>query len=242
MMKRFSACLCILALLVCLMRNGCCEQETLRREVIYFYENYCESCSPEEDFREYFRALTGVSLDECDYLAYNIARSSGQTALAEAEALHGLDNPNIPMVIVDGAVYCGAAEMESTLASDALEWGVSTDSTIILLTLPFCENCVRAAEVMENLPETVVLRRGNLEIESAVIFESVDIGAQPELVAQLFEARSVPEEQRIAPCVFYADRYLSGIEAIEKNLAAEVELGWAAGGVKLPPAGAPLQE
>lgn len=240
-MKRFYACLCALALLVCLFCGGNCEQEAARREVIYFYENYCESCSPAEDFREYFRSLTGVSLEECNYAAHNIARSDGQAVLAEAESLFGLKNPNIPMVIVDGSVYCGAAEMDSLLAQDALTWG-STDSKIVLLTDAACENCARAAGVLETLPETVVLRRGILEIDSAVDCEIIDIGAQPELAAQFFDAYCVPEEQRTAPCTFYADRYLSGAEAIEKNLAAEVELGWAAGGVKIPTADALLQE
>lgn len=241
MIKRFSACLCVLALL-CLFCHGCCEQEIPQREVLYFYENYCESCSPEEDFIEYFRTLTGVSLAECDYRAYNIARSDGQSALAEAEDRCGLNDPNIPMVIIDGIPYCGASEMENSLVQDALSWGNSTDSTVVLLTVPMCESCTRAATVLENLPDTVTLRRGNLEIESTVVCEIIDISTQPELAAQFFDAYSVPDEQRIAPSVFFADRYLCGAEAIERNLQAEVELGWAAGGIKLLSVDAPLQE
>lgn len=241
-MKRFSACLIVFVLFISIFCHGFCEQDGPRREVLYFYENYCESCSPDEDFFEYFRSLTGIPLDECDYLAYNVARSSGRTALAEAEALYGLSDTSIPMVIVDGIAYCGAAEMESGLVEDALEWGASTDSAVVLLTVPMCESCVRAKKVLENLPETVKLRRGNLEIESAVICEVIDISAQPELAARFFDAYSVPDEQRIAPSVFFADRYLCGADAIEKNLAAEVELGWAAGGVKLPSADTPSQE
>ena len=146
------------------------------------------------------------------------------------------------MAIVDGAVYCGAAEMESALVEDALSWGVSTDSTVVLLTVPMCESCADAAEILKSLPETVLLRRGNLEIESSVIVQIIDIGTQPEAAAQFFENYAVPDEQRIAPCVFYADRYLSGAEAIQKNLAAEVALGWAAGGIKLPLADTLIQE
>lgn len=235
-MKRFFACLTILALLICQLCSGFCEAVDAQMEVIYFYENYCESCAPEEDFIEYFRSLTGVSLTGCDYRAYNVARSSGQTALAEAEALYELENVNIPMVIVDGTAYCGASQMESALAEDALSWGGTTDSCIVLLTVPMCENCVRAGKTLKTLPETVLLKRGNLEIESKVMVETIDISAQPEIAARLFDAYAVPDEQRIAPSVFYADRYLSGIEAIEKSLAAEVALGWAAGGVLLPPA------
>ena len=31
-------------------------------KVLYFYENYCESCDPEAEFAEDFLELTGVAL------------------------------------------------------------------------------------------------------------------------------------------------------------------------------------
>lgn len=232
-MRRLMACLMMVLMSVCFFSHALCENEAPGREVLYFFENYCESCNPEEDFKAYFRSLTGVSLDACDYRAYNTAKSSGQKALSEAARKYGLEKTSVPMVIVDGIAYYGAGEMDEALVVDALSWGETTDSVIVLLTVPMCESCLRAAKTLKQLPETVILKRGNHEIESVVIPQIIDITEHPALAAALFDAYSVPEEKRIAPSVFYADTCLNGADEIEKRLIAEVALGWAQGGVKL---------
>ena len=232
-MRRLMACLMMVLMSVCFFSHALCENEAPGREVLYFFENYCESCNPEEDFKAYFRSLTGVSLDACDYRAYNTAKSSGQKALSEAAQKYGLEKTSVPMVIVDGIAYYGAGEMDEALVVDALSWGETTDSVIVLLTVPMCESCLRAAKTLKQLPETVILKRGNHEIESVVIPQIIDITEQPALAAALFDAYSVPEEKRIAPSVFYADTCLNGADEIGKRLIAEVALGWAQGGVKL---------
>ena len=232
-MRRLMACLMMVLMSVCFFSHALCENEAPGREVLYFFENYCESCNPEEDFKAYFRSLTGVSLDACDYRAYNTAKSSGQKALSEAAQKYGLQKTSVPMVIVDGIAYYGAGEMDEALVVDALSWGETTDSVIVLLTVPMCESCLRAAKTLKQLPETVILKRGNHEIESVVVPQIIDITEQPALAAVLFDAYSVPEEKRIAPSVFYADTCLNGADEIEKRLIAEVALGWAQGGVKL---------
>lgn len=232
-MRRLMACLMMVLMSVCFFSHALCENEAPGREVLYFFENYCESCNPEEDFKACFRSLTGVSLDACDYRAYNTAKSSGQKALSKAAQKYGLEKTSVPMVIVDGIAYYGAGEMDEALVVDALSWGETTDSVIVLLTVPMCESCLRAAKTLKQLPETVILKRGNHEIESVVIPRIIDITEQPALAAALFDAYSVPEEKRIAPSVFYADTCLNGADEIEKRLIAEVALGWAQGGVKL---------
>ena len=232
-MRRLMACLMMVLMSICFFSCALCEDEVPGREVLYFFENYCESCNPEEDFKAYFRSLTGVSLDACDYRAYNTAKSSGQKALSEAAQKYGLQKTSVPMVIVDGIAYYGAGEMDEALVVDALSWGETTDSVIVLLTVPMCESCLRAAKTLKQLPETVILKRGNHELESVVVPQIIDITEQPTLAAALFDAYSVPEEKRIAPSVFYADTCLNGADEIEKRLIAEVALGWAQGGVKL---------
>jgi len=207
------------------------------REVLYFYENYCESCSPEEDFAEYFRSLTGVPLEDFNYTAYNVAHSSGRKALEETAERFGLTGTTVPLVIVDGVAYSGASEMERGLPEASLSWGTETESTIVYLYVPACESCARAVAVLEDLPESVMITRGAIEIESKVVIERVDVSAHPGVASRLFDVYGVPDEQRITPSVFFADRYLSGAESIEKNLAAMVSLGWAAGGVELPASG-----
>lgn len=226
-MKRWLICLLAALLAASALLHAGAEA---RREVIYFYENYCESCTPEEDFAEYFLSLTGVSLETCDFRAYNVVRSDGREALEEA----GLTDAGLPLAIVDGEVYSGAARMETALARDALEWGTQTDSVVVYLYVPACESCARAVAVLDALPETVALRRGSLQIDSPVTVERIDVSRQPDIARRLFDDYGVPDEERITPVVFFADRYLSGAEDIEKNLAAMVNLGWAAGGVSLP--------
>jgi len=204
------------------------------REVLYFYENYCESCTPEEDFAEYFRSLTGTDLADCAYSAYNVVRSDGRSALETAVEKYQLTDDAVPLVIVDGVAYSGASQMETGLAQASLSWGTSTDSAIVYLYVPACESCARVVSVLDALPETVTLKRGALEIQSPVSVQCIDLSAQPTVGQALFEAYNVPDDQRITPIVFFADRYLSGADAIEKNLASMVNLGWAAGGVNLP--------
>ena len=74
-----------LALLTLVLLRGACAGVQGRR-VVYFYENYCESCRPEEEFAETFYALTGERLADCEFTAYNAARSDGRAALEVAKA------------------------------------------------------------------------------------------------------------------------------------------------------------
>lgn len=228
-MKRWIAFFCACILWLCASA-----QAEAAHEVLYFYENYCASCTPEEDFYDSFERLTGFPLSECAYSSYNIARKDGRAKFESvADKLH-LTNPSVPMVVVDGVAYSGASEMQSRLPVDALSWGGETDSTIVYLYVPACESCARAVEVLDALPSMVTLLRGNVEIESNVLIERIDVSARPEVARQLFEAYDVPDDLRITPCVFLADRYLSGADTIERDLPSMVNLGWAVGCVDLP--------
>jgi len=61
-MKRLAA--FILALLILC---GAALSEQAKREVLYFYSNYCEQCDPAGEFAEQFEQLTGLSAEECAY-------------------------------------------------------------------------------------------------------------------------------------------------------------------------------
>lgn len=225
--RRIALALIVLAVLLC----ACAGAEG--RRVLYFYENYCESCRPEEEFAETFYALTGERLADCDFTAYNTVKSDGRAALEAAKAEYALERVSLPMAIVDGKAYCGAKEMETSLAKTALAWHETTDSEILYLYTPACESCARAAAVLDALPETVIVRRGESEFESKIVVRRVDASAEPALAAALFDAYAAPDEKRITPAVFYGDTYLSGADAIERVLPGAVTLGWAAGGVRV---------
>ena len=220
-----------LALLTLVLLRGACAGAQGRR-VVYFYENYCESCRPEEEFAETFYALTGERLADCEFTAYNAARSDGRAALEAAKAEYALERVSLPMAIVDDKAYCGAKEMETSLAETALAWHETTDSEILYLYTPACESCARAAAVLDALPETVTVRRGESGFESKIVVRRVDASAEPALAAALFDACDAPDKKRITPAVFYGDTYLSGADAIERTLPGAVKLGWAAGGAR----------
>ena len=207
--------------------------ETARHTVLYFYENYCESCSPDEEFAETFRALTGLSLDECDYTAWNTVRQTGRDQLEQTLAELGLETASLPMAVVDGVAYQGASELESALAEAALSWGNAKDSAIVYLYAPACESCARAVKVLDALPESVTVTRGSVQFESPVTVTRIDASAQTGTANALFEAYAVPDDDRITPIVFFADRYLAGADDIEASLADMVALGWAVGGVRM---------
>lgn len=102
------------------------------------------------------------------------------------------------------------------------------DSHIIYLYVPACESCARAVEVLDGLPETVTIS-GEVQGESRVQIERIDISAQPQVARQMFADYAVPDDDRITPCVFFGEHYLSGIEAIERDLVNMIGLGLALG-------------
>ena len=230
-----------LALLLALLLVSAGHAEETRHRVIYFYRNYCEACTPEEDFAAEFRRLTGLDLAACDFTGWNVARTDGQAALDDALATLGLENAALPMVIVDGEVYQGAAAMNADLSRAALSWHDTHDSEILYLYVPACESCARAEAALEALPEAVEIARGDQTIVSRVLVRRVDISADPGYADALFEAYDVPDDKRVSPIAFFADRYLAGAEAIESRLVDEVNLGWAAGGVPAMAADEPIR-
>ena len=221
----------LLLALLALCAHALAENAGARHSVEYYYRNYCESCTPEADFAAQFRELTGLDLSQCDFTAWNAARADGQAALAEAAERLGIDDPALPMAVVDGIPYQGASQMRGALVETALSWHETLDSEILFLYVPACERCDEAEAALDALPESVTLRRGDKQIESRVRVRRVDVSADPGFAQALFEAYGVPDDRRVTPIAFFADRYLAGAEAISGRLAQEVALGWASGGV-----------
>jgi len=108
------------------------------------------------------------------------------------------------------------------------------DSHIIYLYVPACESCARAVEILESLPESVTIAYPGGQGQSMVHVERIDVSQQPEIARGLFSDYEVPDDERITPCVFFADYYLSGIAAIEKDLVSMVTQGLAAGELEFP--------
>jgi len=202
-------------------------------QVSYYFENYCESCSPEKDFAAQFKALTGTDLADCDYTYHNTVTTAGRAALDAAMETHGFSQAALPLAIVNGTVYQGTDSIQSEMPLDALEWGNGSDSTILYLYTPACESCARMDALLGSLPETVEIARGSITFSSDVHIERIDVTGNPAVARALFDAHSVPETERITPAVFLPGRCLIGSERIENDLLRYVRLGWAVGKIDL---------
>lgn len=203
-------------------------------KVDYYFTSYCESCDPAEDFAVHFKALTGATLDDSDFHAYNAATDAGRRALKTAMAQYGLSDEVLPMAVVDGVVYRGANELNEKLPPEALRWGGGTLSQVVYLYTPACESCARAEAALEALPKCMTVTRGGFSFESEVQVTRYDVTKESALAISLFNAYDVPEEKRVTPTVFLPGRALTGISEIETALASYVSLGWAVGEVTAP--------
>lgn len=201
--------------------------------VEYYYENYCEACSPEKDFVTEFKALTGIDISECEYLHYNTVKSEGLAALDAAVEKYGIESTELPIAVVNGQVYQGSSAMQNDMALDSLEWGGGTDSTIVYLYTPACESCAEVEELLDSLPESMEIMRGSIKFSSTVNITHVDITQNSALARQLFEERGIPEDERVTPSVFLPEKQLIGSEAIKNLLERYLKLGWAVGGLDL---------
>ena len=205
-------------------------------KVDYYFTSYCESCDPAADFAVQFKALTGATLDDSDFHAYNAATDAGRRSLQTAMAQYGLSAELLPMAVVDGVVYRGANELNEKLPPEALRWGGGTLSQVVYLFTPACESCALAEAALEALPERVTVTRGGLSFESDVKVTRYDVTKESALAVSLYDAYDVPDEKRVTPAVFLPGRALTGISEIETALASSVSLGWAVGEINAAPA------
>ena len=201
-----------------------------RPMLLYFFENYCDSCKPEQDFINTFPELTGKQISDYQYRYYNVRMSAGREAYEQALAQYDVpeDERYLPMAIVDGHVSAGSSRIEGGMPADFLE-NESTDSVIYYLYSPSCEGCAAAKGTLDALPESLKVKRGMYEFDSRVELISVNIYEQLDTAKALFERYGVPEDEQTTPIVFLGDTYLRGAERINMMLNYMLENAQAVG-------------
>ena len=105
----------------------------------------------------------------------------------------------------------------------------STDSLIYYLYSPACESCAEADRTIDALPDTVTVKRGQVEFESRVVVRRVSIYENPSLAQALFLRYDVPEDSQTTPIAFLVEEYISGAEAIGARLSFKLQQGRAVG-------------
>ncbi len=231
----------LLALLTLFLSFPICARAE-KPPLLYFYENYCESCSLEQAFLRDFGALTGQSAEGYACSFYDMQKGASRAALDAAIETYKIpeDKQRLPLLILDGVVYAGNTEIQRSLPQDFARDESSRESVVYYLYVSACESCARAAVVLDALPEQVRVQRGLFSFDSPVRVERINIGQNTPLALALFEEYRVPEDARIAPMAFVKDRYFAGANAIERGLASAVELGQAVGNALMTEAAPPL--
>lgn len=197
-------------------------------EVLYFFENYCDACHPEEEFATEFLALTGRRLQDQRFSYYNVATANGQAALNAAIDAYALDQPILlPLTIVDDEVFMGSTALREKLPAYIVQTLESTDSLLYYLSLTACSSCAEASAVLSSLPDEVEVKRGDHTLISKVRVVEVGIDRNPQMALALLDAFGVPEEKRLAPLVLSGGRYYQGVDAIRQFVDYRLPRGFA---------------
>jgi hypothetical protein len=120
----------------------------------------------------------------------------------------------------------------------------SGDSVLAVFVTAACENCEKARALLDELPSEMILGDGSVSRIKIGYFNIAEGDGLP-YARQFFRAYKVPDARQLVPIVFYAGGWLSGYEAIERDLDkvlrqeaargfvfpgtdgdAEVELAW----------------
>ena len=195
---------------------------------LYFFENNCDACHHEVEFVDQIFSSTRHRMDEYSYCYYNVL-SMDNHALYSAtveEYSIALEDLSLPMVIVDSKAYTGNSRLESAMPLDFIN-GESTDSLFYYLYSPACESCAAAEKAIDSLPSRLIVTYGNVEFESVVIVERINIYENPSMAQVLFQQYRVPEDDQMTPIVFLGDNYVGGAEQIEKRLPNMLNAGLA---------------
>ena len=213
------------------------EEEAPKPQLLYFFENYCDACHPEVEFIETFYGLTGRHVDEYAYSWYNVRKEKDRELYNQTADQYGIapEDRFLPMAVVDGKVYSGNSKLQSALPVDFME-NQSTDSLVYYLYSPAYESCAEAEAVIDALPESVSVTRGQVTFESNVIVNRVNIYDDPSTAQALFERYRVSEDKRTTPIVFLREDWVGGAESIGKRLTYMLNAGLAVGTPLVAPA------
>ena len=195
----------------------------------YYYANYCESCSPDQEFAAEFEAMSGQKIDAWVYLPYNVVTRAGQEAYREMLDRLGLqDEDNFPVAVVNGRAFVGSAALAAELPAFLVEQMDSTDSVVYYLRSDD-ESCAETDEWAADCPEAIEVTLGKYSFESCLRIVTLDVDEQAGEAERLLDAFGVPEAQRRAPVMLAGSGCWQGAEAIRIFLDFQLAKGAALG-------------
>lgn len=135
----------------------------------YYYENYCESCHPDQDFAAEFSALTADSIENWDYRAYNVVQRYGETAYDEMRTRLGLSRgeTSFPVVVLEDHAFIGSAEIYEKLPEYVVRQWLSRDSVLYCLNLQ-SDATGEVQAMLRALPDRISVTLGRYTFESQI--------------------------------------------------------------------------
>ncbi len=226
-MRRF---LLLILCLILFFSATALSEESEKPLLLYFFENYCESCHPEQEFQEEFPHLTTRSLSEYEYKYFNIKNANNRAFFHQVMDEYGIPEGEriAPAAVVDGVVYCGESRIKGEMVREFVE-SAPTDSVLYVLTTPACESCTKVKDLLSSLEPAIQVTQGTYSYESKLVIHEIDILENLPQAQMLFETYGVPEAKQIAPCVFLRDSYYSGADSALRMLRFALERGDAVG-------------
>jgi thiol-disulfide isomerase/thioredoxin len=222
-------------------------------ELYYFYEELCELCNESGKYFEMLDAqLPDEDRNRYphDFPAYNVYHASGRIEYERITDSMGLDRDTLtlPVLIAGGRIFQGFETITNNIREAYLTAGEDIfvyrrvynpaakktgehlfddypappdHVNIVYFYRITCPECAEATPLIDQLPKTLRVEGKNTPLNITRI--NTRSGNNGERITAFFDAYNVPDADRMVPIVFFADSYLSGVEAISAGLHGRLE-------------------
>lgn len=225
-------CKILLLLLVCI--TALSFSAAAEEELHYFYFHICEQCTPQEDFANEFKRLTGQNLEKYKVVFHNVFHDRGRAEYEQTTAGWIGEEKQLPLLIMGGKAYSGTSSIAEGLQTQFNTRQQDHRSVVYFLTATACGSCERVRGIVNQHPDIIPIELNGRLISSQVEIIQINVSAQPEIAMLLFQQYAVPDEMRIAPMILMGDTYLAGEKAITDRFLVLLKSGAALNTPDLP--------
>lgn len=211
--------------------------------IVYFYNNPCAACNEEGEFIELFNFLLGADKKgvEINLAMYNVFHASSENLLHQYYEKYGVPKEKqiTPILFVNDEFLSGSTAIKEGLrdvflkekdriVNDTAGKGEDSQTTTILyFYVTGCKECEEVTNFLGELKKRYLVESKDGEFYTYVKVKKFNIG-EPEnlkLVKEYFKLYKVPEKAQSVPIIFIGDTYLSGLEAIQRELVEKIKSG-----------------
>lgn len=203
------------------------EKEQL--EVVYFYNNACGSCNPEDDFIMFFNQAVGDEKDNVyiNLRMYNIFDIDAYKLINKYYKLYDVPKEQqvTPIIFVGDTYIVGEENIKENFRYEFIKQKDRVfnknksiknvkNTQIVYFYICSCDECNQVNYFIENLAS-----KNNVKVEKLNVAEIQNL----ELIQKYFKQYSVPISQQKVPIIFIGNKFIQGAKAIKTNLVNEIK-------------------